>query len=304
MNDKKKILTFIDSITEYYSDYVLNQLKKEQSIKLISKIMDQSNKEISEAALVLISAIKYTYKGDNPFLKLEETDSFQKYLEDNYNLILKICEEKRVQGNLPERALPILEVINCKTDIPIIFIELGASYGLIGQCLLYINEILENKERYFRNEQKIPEYKKSIDHYLGIEFDPPDKEWLLASVWKGDEEWRMKNFLKYIRIDKRFELIKGNAFGFSDLDAVKNFTRKPGKIVVLTSFMLYQFEEKKKKLLVDEILEFTRRVNGHWINQAVNISLDSKENEYFITWEGRKIIQLFNDTCLNWKWIE
>ena len=70
-------------------------------------------------------------------------------------------------------------------------------------------------------------------------------------------------------------------------------------MVVLTSFMLYQYDEKKQKLLRDRILEFIGGANCHWINQTFNVS----SWVCYIEFDGEKIIELYDDTCKYWKWL-
>lgn len=307
MYDDEKILNFIDNSSYLFGDYISTQLKHDNIIELIKKILDESTKEISEAILILLTVIKYISKDkySDVFSELEINNSFQKYISDNYELLFKLAKEKSVQGNMPDRALPLLDVFkNDTVELPLRMIELGASFGLIGHCLLNPSKVLENRKHYFADKQQIPESKKGIVQYLGIEFDPPDKDWLLASCWKEDYNLRLKNFIDDIQGDERFELIKGNAFGFSKLEAVKKIAEKPGTIIVLTSFMLYQYDDNKKEILIDEIQSFRESVNGHWINQAVNVSLDSKDNEYYIAWDGKKIIELIDDSCLSWRLIK
>ncbi|MCK4763875.1 MAG: hypothetical protein KAW12_16855 [Candidatus Aminicenantes bacterium] len=279
-------------------------MKREENLDFISKIIDKSGKEISEAVLVFLSAVKYISKEGDVFAKLEETDSFQEYIEDNSGLIMKLSIEKSVQGNIPERGLPILEILSRKIGNTLInVIELGASYGLIGRCLLDPINIIKNKDRYFPARQKIPENIRAINKYLGIELNPPDKDWLLAGIWEEDIELRLRNFINDIQPGNEFELTQGNAFGFTTSEPVKKLVSQPGTVIVLTSFMLYQYSEKKRKILKDNILEFTKRLDGHWINQAVNVATQSQIDDYYIAWDDKKIIELNDDTCMNWRWL-
>lgn len=308
MPDHEEIVHFIDNTAYLYTDYVLQQLKKEDNIRTIAQIIDQSHKEVSEAVLVYLAAIKYTFRERNVFAKLEENDSFQDYIKENFDSIFKLSLERSVQGNLPERALPILELLkeklgNSSTDV----IELGASLGLVGYCLLNPRIAIKRKDRYFSAIQKVPDDPKNVNYYLGVELNPPDEEWILACVEREEIEVRLKCFiddLKDIQSHHKFELLKGDAFGFSDLTPVKKISEKSTAIVVLTSFLLYQFDEKKQKVLKDEIFEFINKYNGHWINQAVKVSLGSTKNEYYIEWDGKRVIELIDDSCRDWKWIE
>ena len=304
MNDYQKILDVIENTSYLYTDYILKQLKNESCLKFISKIMDSSGKEISEAIIVFLTAIKFIYNDSRAFAKMEQSDNFHDFLKIHVGQILSLSKEKNVQANIPERALPILEVINKKIKNPIIkLIELGASYGLIGRCLLNPDILINGKQKYLSKRQQIPRNYKKINNYLGIELNPPEKKWMIAAIWDEEYECRIRNIINDVKRENRINLIKGNAFGFSELDAVKKITEKPGKIVVLTSFMLYQFESEKRKSLEDEILEFTRKVKGNWINQAVNISSEPNDNEFYISLDNEKIIELPDDYCLKWRWI-
>lgn len=304
MNDCEKIKNFVDSSAEIYPRYIFNQLKKDYALKFIMEIISNSGKEISEAVLAFLSAVKFTYKKEDVFTELEETDAFQNYVEENADLLLKISIEKKVQGNVPGRAFPILEVLSKKIgNSNINLIELGASFGLIGRCLLNHESIIGKKERYFPSRQQLPENPKGIDYYLGIELNIPSAEWMLASVWEKEAERRLKNFIEDYKNDNRFELLHGDAFGFSKLEAIKRLAEKAGTIIILTSFMLYQFDDKRKRILTDEIFNFVNSFDGHWINQDVNISQESKMNEYYIAWDNKKIIELSDDWCFDWKWL-
>jgi hypothetical protein len=96
-----------------------------------------------------------------------------------------------------------------------------------------------------------------------------------------------------------YQLKTDTSIVFSNLDAVKDFASQNAAVVVLTSFMLYQYDEKIQKLLIDEILGFTRVTNNQRINQTFNKS----SMECFIEFDGGKIIELYGDTCKNWKWL-
>jgi len=304
MKKNDSIDHFIDNSAYLYPAYICEQLKKAGSHKLIQGIMERSGKELSEAVLILVSVIKYTFPGGNAFARLEETDSFQQYIDDNQDLIVDLACRKKVQGNLPERGLPLLEVLHRELQVGSLgIVELGASFGLIGRCLLDPRRVIRDEAIYFTPIQQIPERIKPIDAYLGIEYDPPDRKWILASVWDEDMEDRLRHFIDDIRPDSRFELIKGNAFGFSQLKAVRDLVDDVDFIVVLTSFMLYQFDEAQQRALRSEIRRFTREVKGHWLDQAVKVSMNDTAHEYSISFNGKRVIDLADDACSSWRWL-
>jgi hypothetical protein len=182
-------------------------------------------------------------------------------------------------------------------------VELGASFGLIGRCLLDPGRVSENRSLYFSTGQQIPQEFKPVDAYLGIEYDPPDRRWILAGVWQEDMENRLRHFIDDIGPDHRFELMRGNAFGFSQLQAVQDLAGKVDQVVVLTSFMLYQFDEARQRALRSEILDFTQKTGGHWLDQAVKVSINDTAHEYSIFFNEKRLIDLADDACSSWRWL-
>lgn len=290
----EQILKFIDSLLHPLMLHEILPLKTKSSIELISRIIKESNKTVPEAVLVLLAVVRYLRKDNN-------AGSSQDFIKANSHLIFKMAIEKRIQANFPERALPLLEIFEKKIkSSSISVIELGASYGLIGRCLINSEKVMKKKELYFSPEQQIPENLQSIDYYLGIELDPPDEKWLLACAWDEIQRKRLKDFIHDITADKRIKLQKTNAFGFSKLKSVKNLAAKPSCIVILTSFLLYQYSNKKQKLLKDEILRFTKKINGYWINQTIDVS----SLQSFIEFDREKIIELPTNLCKQWEWVK
>jgi len=112
-------------------------------------------------------------------------------------------------------------------------------------------------------------------------------------------ERRLRNLVNDIPTNKKFKLLKGNTLGFSKLKPVKDIASQPTTIIVLTSFILYQFDNKTQKMLKDEISGFIDDCGGHWINQEVTVT----SHEFFIAFDGKKIIELPDDTCISWKWL-
>ena len=307
MAHQKKILNFVDQSSYLFSGYILAQLKKKKTLTLIDRVIEGSDKTVAEAVIVFLSAIRYLSKDSDAFSSLEKTDSFQEFIKANEGSLIDLSLQRKVQGNLPERGLPLLEIFSKK--IPgssIAVIELGASYGLIGRCLLDPFKMIERKGRYFSQEQKIPENIKGIDYYLGIDLDPPDKEWLLISTWHERLAWRLRNLLEDLQPDPRFRVIKANAFGFPGLEPVRELLGKNPRVIVLTSFMLYQLDDIRQKQLKAEIGKFVEDVDGYWINQDVmmaSVASTRSRDEYFIELNEKRIIDLPDDKCITWEWV-
>jgi hypothetical protein len=305
---KTQIIQAIDQIfipgSYFYSKYQVEQLKKQTSLDLVCNIIAQSEKTPAEAVIVLLAAIRYIKEDIYALQKIEEMDSFETVIKENYTEILHVSIHGKVQGNIPERGLPVLEILSKKMpDVPLGIIELGASYGLIGQCLLNPQTILEMKNNYFQDKQKIPETIKKADFYLGIDINPPDKDWLIACFAKADDAKRIKDYIKKINPNDNFQLIKASALGFSELQETKKFISKNLQIVILTSFMLYQLNEEQQQILINEIQAFCKTYNAHWIRQEVELLGKNSDSGYYIEWDREKIMNLKDDKCSYWEWL-
>lgn len=303
-----KIRESIDRIfvpgSYFYNEYIVTQLKKRISLDLIQDILNQSQKTPAEAIIILLAAIRYLYKDIYILKKMEQEDSFQKGLNEHYNELLRISIEGKVQGNAPERAFPILEILHKKlSNEKICVIELGASYGLIGNCLLNPEELINPEKQYFKSDHKIPEFVKKIEYYLGIDINPPEKEWLLACFSDIHDAQRIENYINSISSFQNFQLIKASALGFSNLDEVKKILHQDFKIIILTSFMLYQLNSDLKEQLISEIKEFCKQNNSNWICQEVEILGEYLKPNYFIELDGDRIINLEDDKCTHWQWL-
>jgi hypothetical protein len=291
MNLREQILEFIDKLFHPLLVYEILQIKTELSIELISRVMKESGKTVIEAVWVYLTVVRYLSGNSG---------SLQEFIKNNADLIYETAVEKRAQSNIPGRALPLFDILAEKMQAPAVsVIELGASYGLIGRCLLNPAKIVANRDSYFPPQQQMPVNPRPVDDYLGIELSPPDTEWLLAWEWHPGQRERLKNFLQDIGADEKFTLLKGSAFGFSRLEAVGELVRRSSTVVVLTSFMLYQYDHKQQRLLTDEILQFTGEANRHWINQT----FDTSSLASYIEFDGQPVIELVDGSCKRWQWV-
>jgi hypothetical protein len=308
MDRYKPILDFIEkdssSVHCHWSEYTVLQLKIQKTLEIVLQIMERSNKVPSEAVFIFLAAIKYLHKDYDALDILEKSNSFQNFISEKKQEILEISINRKVQANIPERAFPIAEIIqqycpNTKVNI----IELGASYGLLGQCLLHLKSALEKRKSLFLLDQKLPKKPSQISNYLGIEIDPPEKEWLLASYPDSAYAKRINNFINSFSSHQCFKVIKSSAFGFSGLSETQEITKNNSKTIILTSFMLYQLDEKNQIILKDEIKKFIGKYDGHWINQDVDFKKGMDKLEYYIKLDEETIIELEDDLCKNWNWL-
>lgn len=296
---REQVLSCIDSLLHPLVLLDILPLKSEAAIELIAEVMEQSGKTAREAVLVFIAALRYLSGGSGWDLA---------FIRANARELSKIAVEKRVQANHPGRALPLLEVLGRRAAAGDVFVlELGAAAGVLGRVLLNPEAAMKNKDRYFPPGQQLPVAFRPASRYLGLDLDPPDEPWLLACVWDGSQRKRLERFLRDAPVPippgDRFELIEADAFGFPALDAVKEMAHNaaPGSLWVVTSFLLYQYGEARRKQLENVIRGFTRRHGGHWINQRFNG--EAGENRYSIQLNGETVMRLPDDLCRSWEWI-
>ena len=292
-NPHEDILAYIDNYLDPWQFYEILQFKTDIVIELISFIMKESGKTIPEAVLVFLALVKSRWDGTGDLLE---------FIKENSEPLCRAAVREKAQGNLPGRALPLFDIFAVKMPgQPVSVIELGASYGLIGRCLLNPAKIREGKQAYFPATQQMPRLMETspVRQYLGIELSPPTREWVLAWEWMPERKKRLATFLEEITAAENFRLLKENAFGFAALDEVKAMITHETVIVVLTSFMLYQLEPAKQERLRREIREFLKNVNGHWINQTFNPTTMA----CFIEFDEERIINLSDDGSRSWQWL-
>ncbi len=298
MSIHEQILEFIDNMTFPALIAELNQVKNKFCFDLIQQVVEESGKEVSEAVLVFLSAIRFLAREKEKPASVP----LQEFIEAHAQEIVRISNDRKVQANLPQRALPVLEVLAKQIgEAPVSVIELGCSYGLIGLCLLNADRVVARREHFFREVQQMPaDPPRPVARYLGIDLAPPDKEWLLACEEDRSRREHLERFIEEIAPDDRFIKIQGNAFGFSSNEIVKEFIADAEKVVVMTSFMLYQYPRELQKQLTDEIKHFTKQLKGHWISQVVDVEALT----FHIQWNNKTIVELTDDSCIRWKWLD
>lgn len=307
-NIKADILHFIElayqTPSTMWSEYIYSQLKKNVSLELIEEICKKSDKKVSEAVLVFLSAIRYVSRNMEALNYLEESDRYPDFIEKNRDTILKVGISKRNQANFHERALPIIEIFSKKIDKSKSFvIELGASFGLIGYCMTHYDKILKKKNDYFAPDQQFPAQVKIPDSYIGLDINPPDKQWLLSCLINKKDRILINKVLTDIEINGSTQLIKSDVLHFPTVPSVLQLLNEGYSPVILTSFILYMLTAEKRKRLTDLINRFTFKHNGHWINQCVDLQNQTGQVQFFLQLDGKNVIRLQDDRCRCWEYI-
>lgn len=299
------ICYYIDILHESLPDdldhYTRSKLKTPGSLEIISEIITHSGKKPDQAVLVFLSAIRYLLNDPDGMTKLKKEDSFTGFINNYREKLIKIGTTKKVQANIPERALPVLEVMGRYIDRKrLAVIELGSSFGLLGYTMLHYHRFIENKKRYFKPGQKLPIKVKLPNMYIGLDLDPPDKKWLLSCSDKKDAK-PVQCILDEIPPGNNFSIIKSNAFHFPSLQIIKEIINKEYTPLFLTSFMLYQFSEEKKQELIELIEPFIEKNSGFWINQCVTLLPGEEKVHFYTEFNRKRILELSDDRGTNWE---
>lgn len=310
-NERKELSNFVREISDLLPIQISQQLDKGVATEVITEIINNSEKNVQQAVIVFLSAIKYLNNcKQNTFLQLSVGSKLLDFIRNNREKLIELGKSGRIQFTVPERAFPVLEVINRKirkpdNKKPIAVIELGASFGLVGRCLLEPKKFSDNKAIYMQPEQKVSDNLLPIDYHLGIEVKIPDEKWILASEWTIEADRRLRNVLKDSFENERFKLIEGDAFDFDSLQDVRNLAEKH-TLVILTSFIFFQIGNEKSEQLKGNIMDYVKKEpDRYWINQALLIhTKDLKDYEFLLQLNGEKIITLADDRCSNWEWVE
>ncbi len=296
-DSREEIKSFFANFGSLWSEYIIRETTQPEVMDILLEIIASSDKGAGEAVLAFFSAIRYIPENKYALQNLEQDRSFRSFVDQNRNEIIALSIQNKVQGNLPERAFPVLEVIGTlSAKKPVCVVELGASKGIIGRTLLCAPEIIAQKEKYLRPEQQLPLCTGGVSRYIGYELQIPERRWFLSCIHNPLNVDRLALLLDNYPSPENFALFEKNAFGF------KNYLEDVGPgmytIVVLTSFFLYQLDEEKRDRLVSEIQQCTAEHNGHWINQAVQIA---ETNEYYVELDGKRLLKISDDLCTSWE---
>lgn len=272
-------------------------LHRPSTIRWLIECQQETGKSDDEIVLLLLAAMRA--------IDLTVLDGaygphdLGRFLEDNEASIHGLCQTHRVQANVAERALPILELLGERWGRQKLFVtELGSSFGLIGRVLVSATKTLQNFERYFTATQQRPTAVPLVAGYLGIDLAPPDERWLLACIPLADLRTRVARFIYEVPAGPHCFVTQGSAF---DRDT---WPRAPdGTLpVILTSFMLYQLPPADRQALATTIRDHVRSVGGTWLN--LDVLVHEGQSRFVVQEDGRDKITLENDLCVRWQHYE
>lgn len=296
-----EIRDFVDSIARLHPPRIARRYRGDSAADLCGRIMATSGKGLAESVLILRCAVDHL-AGEDFFAEAAD-HVFERFAEERADELLGLCARKSVQANFPERALPITEVARSLTGGgPFALIELGASAGLIGACLLEVDRAVAGSSDYFAPGQQLPAATARAAVYLGIDRDPPASDWALSCIPARCDRERVRRFYADFLPAEGFSLVRADAFGFASLPAVRAVAAGDGPLVLLTSFLLYQLDPARRAALAGEIRYFASgRPGTRWINLDARPGEPDPTRQYYLEVDGEEWLALSDDSCRSWK---
>jgi hypothetical protein len=226
-----------------------------------------------------------------------DPDQLVRFLDHHRAQLKGLCQTRRIQANVAERGLPVLELLGRRWGRQKLFVtELGSSFGLIGRVLVSAPETLHHFDRYFAPGQQRPKDVPLVAGYRGLDLDPPDERWLLACIPLQSLRTRVARFLYEVPEGPQMEVVAGSAF-----DPSAWGTPPPDTVpVILTSFLHYQLDPADRNALDRLISEYQQRNGGTWVN--IRVLTEGKEPRFVVEEDGTERIELVNDQCLSWRY--
>jgi len=283
---------------------VFEFLRRPVAMNLMAECMDECGKNADEAILVLVSAMQYVYlraqgiaDGSTMFDGHGDFGSFELFLVRNHNEVYHLCIDRRVQANVPARALPILELIHgCYGAKPVRVIELGASAGMLGLMMMNAPAVRASWQTYFSPRQQSPVAWPEVVSYQGIDLSVPDTAWVLACIHDPQLRKQCLRFLLAFSGEAGWSVGHGSALDFPDLVQPSPDSQA---VVVVTSYLLYQLSAENRHKLQQTISGFLSAQRGCWIN--LDLFTDSNGNNCFVAeLDGMKKLALQDDYCMTW----
>ena len=272
---------------------VIEFLRKDSTVRWLEDLRAESRRSEDETILVLLAAIRSL---DLTLLDGGAVpEALEEFLTCHSQTLRPVCLTRRVQANVAERGLPLLEFLGTHWGRQRLAVtELGCSFGLIGRVLVSAPDTLRNFGRYFAPGQQRPTALPFVAEYLGIDLDPPDERWLLACIPLADLRTRVARFMFEVPASPHVRVTQGSA-----LDTALWPQPAPGThSVVLTSFMLYQLDPETRQGLVHKIVDHTTSCNGTWLN--LDVLTDDGRNRFVLQVDGKDELLFDSDLCRSW----
>lgn len=286
---------------------------KSQSVKeVVNEIMNASEKGLAESVLILLAVFRYIYQFGTAedFMDTKNVKTFSKFVKGIKSTDAFVsCIERKVQGSIPSRGFPVADVLS--KFFPAIktfsVLELGAAGGSIGKLLLSLSNITCDYMSMFPENQMVPT-NIEVQAYRGVDIDPiNDHRWAIACMPTRASVDIMHLVQTMDHGSKSFELVQGDILNLTKSKFSKIFSL-PTKVkgtyhVLLTSYVLYQFDADSRKRAIKGIMEFCDDRNYVWINQDVNLQAQEDRDRFFIALNGEIVLRNFDERGSRWEYI-
>jgi hypothetical protein len=291
-------------------------LRRPAALDFMQDYMADTGKPLSETVLIFLTAIRFVdgvTRGDpqSPSILEEEPGrvNLDLFLVRHHDELYRLCLNRHVQANVPQRALPLMELLGRRYgDRPLAVIEPGCSLGLIGRLLCAPESVMAHFDEWFEAGQQRPDSWPRVLAYRGSDLSVPEPSWVLAGLHRTSDRVRLARLLRDLPPGGPCQLAAGSAESFAEQAAVQELAPRfdpahPQALVpvVLTAYLQYQLEAGLRQRLADAVRAFTARHGGSWINLEPRLA--DGAYRFFVEQDGVDRIALENDLCRTWSWL-
>ncbi len=287
-------------------------LKRPAALDFMEEYLHETDKSTEEAILLLLSAIRFIdnkggYDADVPTV-LEAPEgavNLDLFLVRHHAELYHLCRTRRVQTNLAERALPVLDLLAKRYHSrPLALIELGCSYGLIGRVACAVAAVEPGFAEWFEPGQQKPRAWPQVTVYRGIDMAPPDTNWLLASIPFASVRSRAARFVRELAPLTDWLVCRGSAMELGEHPAIRELLPRfvaghPDQVlpVLLTSFFLSRLKDIKRQPIIRAVRQFAAAQGGVWINQDYEAVGHPR---CIVSLDGEPKLTLDSEFCRSW----
>ncbi len=253
----------------------------EGSIQRAGATLGQQRRGGSSATLYypIEAAIKYLAKqngffsdGRDPLTSSSwNLSEVMDFLEKFKTEIIDTAGSKTTAKNLPQRAVQMMWLLDQTSQIkpskPYVFIELGASNGLVLDAF---RQPTQFKQWYARQpsaqlSQQVPFGEKlTLPLYptMGLDIAAPDMDWNFVNILDEGIREEVRDFVSIF--PERSNIIIGDARNVRQITEVSSLmsTSYPSTPIVISCFMLYQVPQPARDELQQSVREFLKTQGG------------------------------------------
>jgi hypothetical protein len=295
-------------------------LSRPAALDFMEEFLQESGAPLGDAIPALLCAIRYLdLRGnhDSGLPTVLEAPpgavNLDLYLVRHHAELYHLCRSRLVQTNLPERALPVMEILAARFPSQnLAVIEAGSSFGLIGRALCSPDLVRRKWAMLFEPGQQEPRAMPLVSVYRGIDRSPPEADWALACVPFPSVRQRTAWFIEEVPAGPGCTVSRGSALDLPEHPAVRELVprfdrRHPEALVpvVLTSFLLSRLNAAKRQALTRLCRQFASAHGGAWLNLDFEEGPDAAAKaalpRCLASLDGEPRLVLDSEYCRSWK---